>query len=344
MESIFINGNLLKKSTNKDVIATINDVNNLLNKGNSWVKTNLSLSNLDKIEISNSNKYTILFNKPNKVTTVTDVLSSHRETITELSTGISNAVISNSNKYQVLLSNPDNYTEMISILLSSDYGKTFLTSYYDFNGQFNSVSISNNGQYILVSKNNSLLYSSTYGKSNEWKQIDFINSADFVYIEAFRFINSKLSSNGQYSIVITESYSKSVYFSIDYCQSWTLSLDIDKSINNVNHLFISQTGETIAISCDSCIFISNDYGANWRLATVPNNIWLKVMSVNSNALLAMSVDSLWVSDETTYNWRKHLDITNVTSDPDSYIQNGFYSNQTLILHISNTLYYLQETI
>lgn len=342
MDTIFINGNLLKKSTNKDIIATINDVNRLLNKGNSWVKTNLS--NLNNIEISNSNKYAILFNKTNKVKIVADILSSQRETITELSTGISNAVISNSNKYQVLLSNSDSYTEMISILVSSDYGKTFLTSYYDFNGQFNSVSISNNGQYILVSKNNSLLYSSSYGKSNEWKQIDFINSADFVYIEAFRFINSKLSSNGQYSIVITESYSKSVYFSIDYCKSWTLSLDMDKSINNVNHLFISQTGETMAISCDSCIFISNDCGANWRLANVPNNNWLKVISVNSNTLLAMSLNSLWVSDETMYNWRKYLDITDVMSVPDSYIQNGFYSNQTLTLHISNALYYLKGTI
>jgi hypothetical protein len=334
--SIFINGNILKKSTNQDIIATINDVNHLLNKKNSWVKT--EFSNVNTIEISNSYKYSLI----NNGIIVVDVLSSNPETNVLSLNGISNGCISNSDKYQVLLSSINDYTQLIKILVSSNYGKTFVTSYYDFSGkQFNDVSISNTGKYILVSKNNELLYSSNYGKSNDWKSIDFVNSAEYVVFPC-RFINSKLSSSGQYSIVITNS--KSVYFSTDFCNNWIMSLAININ-ENVNHVFISQTGETIAISCDSCIFISNDYGANWRLVNVPNKKWLKVISVTSTVLLAISINDLWISDETTSNWTNFIDITNVSSDLfDSKIQNGFYSNKTLILQISNTLYSLKESI
>lgn len=334
--SIFINGNVLKKSTNQDIIATMNDVNHLLNKGNSWVKN--TFSNIDTIEISNSNKYSII----NNARIVVDLLSSQPETNIISLHGISNSVISNSDKYQILLSNPDKYTKMIRILVSSNYGKTFETSYYDFSEEkFNSVSISNTGKYMLVSKNNGLLHSSNYGKSHDWKSLDFVNSADYV-VSPCRFINSKLSSGGQYSVVITDS--KTVYVSNDFCQNWVMSLVIDKN-ENVNHVFISQNGENVAISCDSCIFISNDYGANWRLANVPNKKWIKVISVTSSALLAISVNDLWISDETISTWTKFVDITEVSSDLfGSTIQNGFYSNQLLMLQISNTLYSLKESI
>lgn len=186
-------------------------------------------------------------------------------------------------------------------------------------GQFDSISIADNGSFWTVVGNNSTIsVSNDFGQS--WRQKAFVNNWNKV----------KLSANGQYQIVST--HNGSIYTSQDFGNAWAINyVNIEKcqgvnedsaandylccikpwekSISDAKDwidIAISYQGQfQIAVSKNYKIYISRNKGVNWSLVSSCYNVdWSSVdISYNGQIMIASSRNgALQISKDYGNTW------------------------------------------
>ena len=215
--------------------------------------------------------------------------------------------ISSSGKYQTAVE------EFGDIYLSSDYGKTWTTSYNMGNALTNCISVSHSGEYQTASNGINIIVSTDYGKT--WTETQSVgNTQIFVCI----------SLSGKYQLVI--SVGDSMYRSTDYGSTWIRyeyeNSDIFNSIMTFPSAGISMSydGRYQSIVCEN-IYRSDDYGSTWTTTNIVTDFngdwddhnWYGIdMSSDGQYQVAIEVvGEIYVSSDFGAQWAK-VDLPIVT--------------------------------
>lgn len=230
--------------------------------------------------------------------------------------------ISSSGKYQTAVE------EFGDIYLSSDYGKTWTSSYNMGNALTNCISLSHSGEYQTASNGVDIIVSTDYGKT--WTETQSVgNTQIFVCI----------SLTGKYQLVI--SVGDTMYRSTDYGSSWVRYAIEDSDIFNSIMSFpsagisMSYDGRYQTIVCEN-IYRSSDFGATWtttNIVTDQNGYWddhnwygVDMSSDGKYQVAIEIIGEIYISTDFGVDWAK-VDIpivTDITWQAISISANGQY--------------------
>jgi len=159
-----------------------------------------------------------------------------------------------------------------NLYFSTNYGADWTkTSIKISNAIIKSLSVSNDGQYIIVSLNEDIFYvSNNYGSS-------------FTSHEGYDAVWSStvISSSGQYILLTGNSKGEGVsYYSTDYGVSWTLGGEINYGSTMSSDS--SSDGQYVQVSSGHGLFISNNYGVSFVNQTIPSG-WEGTPQIASDA-------------------------------------------------------------
>lgn len=190
------------------------------------------------------------------------------------------AAIAQNGQIQVVCSNSNqpNY-------ISRDYGVTWNT--LSTNAYSQSVAVSSDGKYIIFGNNNgsssSILVSNSYGVGFTTVLSSISNPKDFA-----------ISEDGKYQVAVTDS-GEFIVLSTDYGSSWNAQSDI--SSISWQSVSMSSNGKYIVASAPNNIFVSTDYGNNFRTINIPGITFnsIKISENGTHVICVGDNDNIYLS-------------------------------------------------
>jgi len=176
-------------------------------------------------------------------------------------------------------------------LISRDYGETWSqltglsaqTSYY-------SSAMSGNGQYMYIRNGSTAYRSSNYGVS--WSAFTGVVLNDVL-------CGTALSSTGSYIVYAGRDSNNvsQVYLSTDSGATWN-SVATFPTANTSFSVAMSSTGQYIsALSTNSYVIVSSDYGANWSIKSALTSCAQLAVSSTGQYQTVISSSSIFVSSD-----------------------------------------------
>jgi photosystem II stability/assembly factor-like uncharacterized protein len=133
---------------------------------------------------------------------------------------------------------------------------------------YTDVAMSSNGQYIVLTTNgNAFPFTAGYGavyRSNDYGAT--FTDGGFGFGAFSRWVNTAMSTNGQYQFVVANDSPPYIYRSTDYGVTWTIAT----IIYDIQDITTSSDGRYVFVTSNSNgygagIYRSTDYGATWTL-------------------------------------------------------------------------------
>ena len=153
------------------------------------------------------------------------------------------------------------------IYISQDYGISWFLINTINPSPVISIAVSQDGKYQTVSDGLTIFICSDYGLT--WDQAFSFNGTGNVFVS--------VSLCGKYQSVL--SCGDTLYMSSDYGATWnpldpTLNISTQDLYNSIQSfptgsISMSFTGQYQSIACEN-IWLSSDYGINWKIADIPN--------------------------------------------------------------------------
>ena len=190
------------------------------------------------------------------------------------------------------------------LYVSSNYGETWVEKSLFWTGGYKKTAINGSGQYMAISQGTKGIYIlSNYGSS--WAtifsgatvgDIDISNSGEFMVVitgaytyPGYIYISNDygvtwaektainkyfrscaISGTGQYIVAIDDDcYS---YYSSDYGNSFSVSTQFGVDDESVYDISMDLSGKNLAITTETGVYCSCDYGATWTFKFTTNNL------------------------------------------------------------------------
>jgi len=176
-------------------------------------------------------------------------------------------------------------------LISRDYGETWsqLTG-LSAQTSYNSSAMSGNGQYMYIRSGSTAYRSSNYGVS--WSAFTGVVLNDVL-------CGTALSSTGSYIVYAGRDSNNvsQVYLSTDSGATWN-SVATFPTANTSFSVAMSSTGQYIsALSTNSYVIVSNDYGATWSIKSALASCAQLAVSSTGQYQTVISSSSIFVSSD-----------------------------------------------
>jgi len=225
--------------------------------------------------------------------------------------------------YSVSISSTGQYQSAVMdsgyIYTSSDFGVSWVNKATDANRRWRSISVSSTGQYQSAVATNNTIYGYIYVSSNfgeTWipKLTDTMRSWGAIAV----------SSSGQYQTAVGEQGSPmAVYGSTDFGVTWNI---IDNLSRSRMKIAMSSTGQyqiSPGYSGGYVIFISTDFGVNWRTITptptpIADFYGASVSSTGQYQTVCVNVGLIYFSRDYGNTWSTTASYEITTGD-----QSGF---------------------
>lgn len=156
---------------------------------------------------------------------------------------------------QYLLGSPN-----VGLYMSDDYGATWTQLSIDNLWGINSISISEDGQFMIVAGDNTTT-------DYLWISFDYGENWDAILSGSSGTINSaSMSANGMY-VSYVGSYGD-IYYSSDYGTSWTRGFDAQFYSTGSGSISVSYGGQyQISVINPGYLHVSTNYGVSWTAKT-----------------------------------------------------------------------------
>ncbi|MBP9738615.1 hypothetical protein KBD20_02920 [Candidatus Saccharibacteria bacterium] len=193
------------------------------------------------------------------------------------------------------------------LYVSDDGGDTWLNPGNDYFWNIKSISVSDDGEKILVGGENDSPYTELYISENDG--VDWANISPGPVDTLFE-IEHDISSDGTKIIAATNGFgdgdSDSVYVSDDSGQSWTDSYPDTEGTSYWVDAAISDDGSVVSVIGENSIFMSSDFGDSWTeedpgQAYEDSNAWVEgdfnsdgtkmIMSGEDNAYITTEAEA-----------------------------------------------------
>jgi hypothetical protein len=271
------------------------------NDGSSWVYDSTAPTGFTSSKVTMSDNGTYMMFLFNLGGGNTAVYYSHNNNGTKnlvtltptggtLSTVFLNMAASRNGRYVYIQANVLSGTSVTHIFKSTNYGATFT----DIGpGDFESLAVSNNGQYVIIGQ--------TMGSNGIYVSNNSGNT--FTYVVSGNAVDSvSMSEDGQYMASSSQFQDNPFLYSTDYGVSFTAASNDGSAVARSNAVIAqSNDGSTILSSLWTSTvgktFLSEDYGDTW---TGVDNVIGRNFTINNNGLKIYRSSTVQLYKSTNY--------------------------------------------